>query len=291
MIAMSRASTAGRLEGLATVKVKVGPSTRSTMMRMPTTCSALARYQPGHRYQRSQKLPSTTVSAAALPDRCRPKALRRNLIRRGACPGEGYRRRGSRAAPTATRRGRRAGSARCRRAGTARWPTRARAHRSDTSPPQDSSARDSGAAGELEGDVLFGLSGPGGEAVPGEESQIAAVVAAADLGIETGGGGQRDAQQLQRIVTVEGDVESAALRHLAPRAPVLAREPQQLRDRIAQRAQQGQPLAEAAHAQLIVLTQPEIVVRQIELAGAAGDGAAQLDGIEELRVAQRLQKR
>src|SRR5262249_35046879 len=50
----------------------------------------------------------------------------------------------------------------------------------------------SGAAGELESDVLLGLSRPGGEAIPREESQIAAMMAAADLGIEAGVGGQED---------------------------------------------------------------------------------------------------
>src|SRR5690348_9304449 len=74
-------------------------------------------------------------------------------------------------------------------------------------------------------------------------------------------------------------------------ASVLPREPEELCDGIAQRTQQSQPLVERAHARLVRLIEPEVVIRQIEFAGAAGNRGAVLDGAQELRVPQRLQKR
>ncbi len=72
----------------------------------------------------------------------------------------------------------------------------------------------SGAAAQHERHVGLGLRRACRQAIPGEEAHAAAVVAAADLRIQPGGGRQRDAQQLQRIVALEGDVEGAAARRL-----------------------------------------------------------------------------
>src|SRR6516165_3076646 len=109
------------------------------------------------------------------------------------------------------------------------------------------------------------------------------MVTAADLGIQTRGGRERDAQQLQRVLALESDVEGAAHGSLLAGAAVLARQPEELRDRIAHRAQQSQPLVEGPYAGIVGLRQPEIVVGQIKLAGASRDRAAVLDGVEELR--------
>src|SRR5580700_2819148 len=96
---------------------------------------------------------------------------------------------------------------------------------------------------------------------------------------------------LQGIVALEGNVEGAGLGDLLAGAAILAREPQQFRDRIAHGAQQSQPLAEAAHACIVRLREPEIVIGEVKLAGASGDRTAKLDGADELRIAQRLQER
>ncbi len=48
--------------------------------------------------------------------------------------------------------------------------------------------------------------------------------------------------------------------------------------------------AEGAHARLGGLIQPAEILRQVELAGAPGNGAAQLDGVEEFGVADGLQE-
>src|SRR6516165_4307927 len=68
------------LRGLATINVSVGPITRSTSTTMPTTCSALRRYQPGQRYQPRYSPPRMSVSAPLLPTRCSAKARSRNCI-------------------------------------------------------------------------------------------------------------------------------------------------------------------------------------------------------------------
>src|SRR5215469_3765221 len=81
MTPISRASSRRGFFGLATIAVNAGPSARSTARRIATTCTAPVRYQPGQRYQPRKSPPRIRVSAAALPNRCRPKALRRNLMR------------------------------------------------------------------------------------------------------------------------------------------------------------------------------------------------------------------
>jgi hypothetical protein len=114
-------------------------------------------------------------------------------------------------------------------------------------------------------------------------------VAAADLRVERGVGRQRDAQQLVGRVAIEGHVEDPAARDLLARTPILAREPEQLGDRVAQRSQQGEPAAEGLGARRCRLVQPEEIVRQVEFTGAARNRAAVLDRREEFRIAQRLQ--
>src|ERR1019366_1198458 len=93
------------------------------------------------------------------------------------------RRRQSRACPTATHPGRSAGSARCRTAGRGTGPTtESRAGRWDTAiaGPWCCLA----AADQPERDLRVGLRGALLEAVPLQESQAAAIVAAADLRIQ-----------------------------------------------------------------------------------------------------------
>src|SRR5262249_4241820 len=60
---------------------------------------------------------------------------------------------------------------------------------------------------------------------------------------------------------------------------------------VAQRTQQAEPLVECLDARLVRLAQPVVVIRKVELARAAGNGAAMLDGAQELRIAQRLEER
>src|SRR6185312_6258896 len=50
-----------------------------------------------------------------------------------------------------------------------------------------------------------------------------------------------------------------------------------------------EPLVEGLDPDLVRLRQPVEVIRQIELAGASRNAAAVLDGIEEIRVLERLQ--
>src|SRR6202035_1551018 len=63
------------------------------------------------------------------------------------------------------------------------------------------------AAAQHERHVRLRLCGPGRHAVPGEAADIAAMVTAADLGVQAHGCWQRDAHQLQWIVARASDVE------------------------------------------------------------------------------------
>ena len=121
-------------------------------------------------------------------------------------------------------------------------------------------------------------------ALPAEEAHVAAVVAAAHLRVKPHRGRQRDPQELQRILAVESNGEVAALGGFLPRAPVLPGQPDELGDGIAQWSQHRQPLVEGPDPDLVRLRQPIEVIRQVELAGATGDAAAVLDGVEEVRV-------
>src|SRR5215472_17632028 len=159
--AISRARAGRGLPGLATMRVRVGPRTMSTIATISTTWNTPVRYQPGQRYQPAYSDPKMRVSRAKLADACRPKALSLNFTLRAA----------------------------------------------------------SGAAGEREGYVGLGLGRARGQAVPAEEADRAAMMAAADLGIESGGRRQRDAQQLQRMVALEGDVEAPGRGRLLAAAP------------------------------------------------------------------------
>ena len=69
---------------------------------------------------------------------------------------------------------------------------------------------------------------------------------------------------------------------------LLARHPQQLADRVAERPDHRQPVREVRAADLVRQVEPVRVVGQVELAGAARDRAAMLDRVQELRVAQLL---
>ncbi len=112
------------------------------------------------------------------------------------------------------------------------------------------------------------------------------MVAAADLGKQLRAGRQGQAQQLTGIFAIERDLEDAAGRDfgLGPRR--LARQPQQLGDGVAQRPDGGHPVAKRLGAHRERLIQPVAVVGQVELAGAARDGAAMLDRVQEFRIAQ-----
>ena len=222
MMAMSRTSSRRGLAGLDTIRVSVGPTTRSTSTTIPTTCSTPERYQPGQRYQPKYSPPTTSASAPALARRWRPKAfnrngmdssvaLRRPLFRDGvlrrwdalagdrALPGEPGTEIDQAATLAAERAERRILPVQIALA--RRTLDACRAH--------EGNFRDerSGAAAQRERDVALRLGRTRGDAVPREEANAAAMVAAADLGVKARGGGERDAQKLQRVVPLEGDVE------------------------------------------------------------------------------------
>ena len=149
----------------------------------------------------------------------------------------------------------------------------------------------SGAAAQREGHVVRRLHGACASRSSCRKRRLQRWWLPLISGIEPGIRRQRDAQQLQRRVALEGDLEDAALGDSCAAAAVLAREPQQLGDRVAQRAQQPEPLAEGcACASSPAAIEPEVVIGQVELAGAARDRAAVLDRVQEFRVAQRLQE-
>src|SRR5881398_1120447 len=298
---MSSVSCRRDLAGFATTRVRAGPSARSTMTTIATTCSTSVRYHAGQRYQPRYMPPMTNVSAHALPVRCRAKAFSRNftccgnpsawlcghgiilhrrrLTGNGALLGQPGAEVDKPAALAAERAKRGALPRELTLAGGA-----VDAHRTHRPRP-------SAAAAEREGHVRLGLGRARGQSIPGEEADVAAVMTAADLRVEPRGGRQLDAEQLQRIVPIEGDVESTALGGLLAVAAVLTREPQELCDGVAHGAQQPQPLAEGAHSRLVGLRELEITVRQVELARTSGDGAALLDSAQEFRVPQGLQER
>src|ERR1700693_502810 len=121
-----------------------------------------------------------------------------------------------------------------------------------------------GAADQGKRHIRFVLSGALFDAAPLEKAHVAAIMTAADLGVQGVLGRQADAQQLVRRLAIEGNVEHAAHGHLVARAPVLARQPEQFRNRIAQRPQQGQPAAEGLDTALRRLIEAEDIIRQGE---------------------------
>src|SRR6185437_9820674 len=115
------------------------------------------------------------------------------------------------------------------------------------------------------------------DAMPLEEAQAAAIMAAADLRIERRGARYIDAQQLVGVLAVEVDVEHPAGGHFLTCPARLACQPEHLGNGIAERPEQCQPARKRLRARLGWLVEPKEVVRQVELAGPAGDGAAVLD--------------
>ena len=116
------------------------------------------------------------------------------------------------------------------------------------------------------------------QSVPRQQPHAAAVVAAADLRIQPRVRRQRDAQQLDRRVAFEGDVNTP------PRAISWRGLPfwRVSHSSSAMASHSGRSMAshslnDRARAS-VGLAQPEVEVRQVELAGAARNGAAMLDG-------------
>src|SRR5512144_1653468 len=107
----------------------------------------------------------------------------------------------------------------------------------------------SGAGGQREAYVLGGLDRAGVRVLPDEETHAAAIVAAADLGVDVRARRERDADHLRGHVAVELQVEHAARRDLGARLALLARHPQQLAHRVAERADYREPVRDigAAH--------------------------------------------
>ena len=144
------------------------------------------------------------------------------------------------------------------------------------------------AGDELEGDVAFSLRRSRGQAVPAQEAHAAAMMAAADFRIDARVGGHADAQQLQRRVAIEVDGEGAAA------ATSLRLRPFWRVSHSTSATASHSGRSSASHSLKACVRLPaswfsqKKIIRQVELAGAAGDGAAMLDGREELRVAQWL---
>ena len=144
----------------------------------------------------------------------------------------------------------------------------------------------SGAERQRERHVLGRLHGMRGGVLPEQEAHAAAVMAAADLRVESVPRGST-----MRIICTgtsrsSVSVEYAAVRDFRARFCLLARHPEQFRDRVAERPDHGEPMREVGAAHLVGLVEPVRVVGQVELAGAARDRAAVLDRVQELRVAQ-----
>src|SRR5690606_5505006 len=146
----------------------------------------------------------------------------------------------------------------------------------------------SGARGEQEVHVFRRLDGALIHVDPVHEADAAAVMTATDLGKQGGARRQRDPQELTWGVAIEYDLKRAAGGDFRARTRRLPGEPQELRDRVAKWSDRRHPVSESCGSDLEGLVEPVTVIRQIELARAARDGAPVLDGVQELRVTQAL---
>src|SRR5690606_16411163 len=99
---------------------------------------------------------------------------------------------------------------------------------------------------------------------------------------------QRDSQQLVRRISLENDLEYAAFSHFGSRTRGLAGEPQQLRDRVTERADRRHPIRKGRRADFERLIEPMTISRQVELTRAARDRAPVLDRVQELGIAKPL---
>ena len=90
-------------------------------------------------------------------------------------------------------------------------------------------------------------------------------------------GRQRDAHQLARVLAVELQLEDTAHGHFGFSLGILTREPKQFGDAVAQWPDQGQPAVEFRRAYIGRAVEPIGIIRQVEVTGSAGDGAAMLD--------------
>ena len=125
--------------------------------------------------------------------------------------------------------------------------------------------------------IRGGLYRSRGGVLPDEETHAAAVVAAADLRVEIRALRQSDADQLHRDIAAERELKDPASRDLGFGLRLLARDPEELRYRVAERPDDGQPVCKVGAPHLVRLVEPVRVVGQVELAGSAGDRAAMLD--------------
>lgn len=143
-----------------------------------------------------------------------------------------------------------------------------------------------GAAGKKKWHVGVYMNGPGRRGRPLLKANGAAVPAAANLRKQVLGWGHGHPHQLAGILTIELQLENTAYCCLGLAFCILPGQPEELGDAVAQRSDECQPGVEFGSANLRGSREPKAVVRQIEIAGAAGNGAAVLDGAQEFRIAQ-----
>jgi len=101
-----------------------------------------------------------------------------------------------------------------------------------------------------------------------------AMLAGADLGVHTARGGQQHANEARLVAAIERMLVQAARRDLRCRLRGFAREPQDLGDGVADRLDVVRPLVELLSSLRGRRVQPVGIVRQVERAGAARNGAA-----------------
>src|SRR5580692_12868265 len=98
--------------------------------------------------------------------------------------------------------------------------------------------------------IHFDVYGTAGGIDPAQESNGASMLAAADLGKQIDVRRQGHAHQLAWIFTIELQLENSASRHFRFALGILPREPEELRDAVAQRSDQREPRAELRRAHL-----------------------------------------
>src|SRR5580658_524870 len=98
--------------------------------------------------------------------------------------------------------------------------------------------------------IDFDVYGTAGGIEPTQESDGATMLAAADLGKQIDVRGQRHAHQLAGILTIELQLKNTAGRDFRFALGILPRQPEQLRDAVAERSDQRKPRAEFCRAHL-----------------------------------------
>jgi len=134
------------------------------------------------------------------------------------------------------------------------------------------------AAGEDEIDVVRGLDGSPGDALPAQEANGKPVLAAADFGIDIAWRRKGDTQQLGGRAAIEGVLEKPVASDLGLPLGAFPGQPENLGDGVEQGLDTGEPALEVFHPAFIRQAEPVLEIRQIEFAGTPGNGAAMFDG-------------